>query len=188
MGIRKNISHETTPTCLLPHLKPRRPALAPPARPSLSTLLPTTRLMLPRLPFRSAWPSSVELPREPSRWPEHLVRELDHTRLSRLRSPRSLRPRSPRRSRRQRSQLPRRLRSQRRPPRNLLPRSPPRRLPRSQLPRRLHPKRLPRRLHPRRSKPCNSLQYFVPDKFKISRCKDSDYHAHTGGYRILHFS
>merc|ERR1712154_511310 len=54
------------------------------------------------------------------RWPELQERELDLTRLLRLRSPRrsrrlrSQRPRSPRRLRRQRSQLPRRLRSQRR--------------------------------------------------------------------------
>merc|ERR1712060_346846 len=88
-----------------------RTALAPPARPSSSTSVPTTRLMLPRLLSRSAWPSSVELPRELSRWPEHPERELDPTRLSRLKSQR--------RSRRQRSPRPR---SQRRP------RSQPRRL------------------------------------------------------------
>merc|ERR1711894_618952 len=58
------------------------------------------------------------------------------------------RPRSPRRSRRQRSLQPRRLRSQRRLPRNLLPRK----LPKSLLPRRLPRSQLPRRLPPRRSK------------------------------------
>merc|ERR1739848_623330 len=137
MGILRNTI--TTPPCL-PH--PRRPprprtALGPPARPSSSTSVPTTRLMLPRLLSRSAWHSSVELPRELSRWPELLERELDPTRSSRwrsqrrLRRQRSLRPRSQRRSRRlPRSQLPRRL-----------PRSLPRRPPRSQLLRRLHPRR-----------------------------------------------
>merc|ERR1739848_870380 len=149
MGILRNTI--TTPPCL-PH--PRRPprprtALGPPARPSSSTSVPTTRLMLPRLLSRSAWHSSVELPRELSRWPELLERELDPTRSSRwrsqrrLRRQRSLRPRSQRRSRRlPRSRLPRRLlRSQRRLPRSLLPRRLPRRPPRSQLLRRLHPRR-----------------------------------------------
>merc|ERR1711881_384816 len=114
-----------------------RTALDPPARPSSSTSVPTTRLMLPRLPSRSVWHSSVELPRELSRWLELQERELDLTRLSRLRSLRrsrrlrNQRPRSPRRSRRQRSQLPRRLQ------RSLLPRK----LPRSPLLRRLPPRR-----------------------------------------------
>merc|ERR1712152_30243 len=133
---------------------PSRTALDHPARPSSSTSVPTTRLMLPRLPSRSVWHSSVELPRELSRWPELQERELDLTRLLRLRSPRrsrrlrSQRPRSQRRSRRQRSQLPRKLRSQRRLPRSQLLR----RLPRSLLPRKLPRSPLPRRLPPRRSR------------------------------------
>merc|ERR1711892_387838 len=172
MGILLNFSHETS-SCLLLHppRRPSRPALAPPARPSSSPLLPTTRSMLPRLPSRFVWPSSVELSREPSRWPEPLVRELDPTSLSRLssqrrsRRQRSLRPRRSRRLRRPRSLLPRRPRSQRRLPRSLLPR----RLQRSQLPRRLLPRsllprsqlprsQLPRRPHPRRSKLSTDLE------------------------------
>merc|ERR1712228_185021 len=127
-------------------------ALALPARPSLSTSVLTTRLMLLRPLSRSAWPSSVELPREPSRWPEPPARELDATRLSRLRNPRPLRS--------QRSQRPRSPRRQRRPPRSQLPRNQrrllrsqlPRRPQRSPLPRRLLRNQLPRRLPPRRSK------------------------------------
>merc|ERR1711862_784590 len=79
--------------------------------------------MLPRLPSRSVLPSSVELPRELSRWQELLERELDHARLSRLKSQRRPRSqRSPRlRSQRRLRSLPRRpLRSQRRLPRSLL--------------------------------------------------------------------
>merc|ERR1711881_522686 len=123
-----------------------RTALDPPARPSSSTSVPTTRLMLPRLPSRSVWHSSVELPRELSRWLELQERELDLTRLSRLRSLRrsrrlrNQRPRSPRRSRR--------LRSQRRLPRSQLLR----RLQRSLLPRKLPRSPLLRRLPPRRSR------------------------------------
>merc|ERR1711978_239052 len=104
-----------------------------------------------RLLSRFALPSSVELPRELSRWPELLERELEATRLSRLKSPRrqrsqrSLRLRSPRRQRRSpRNLLPK---SQRRLPKNL----PPRKLLRSQLPRRLL-RSQQRRLLPRRSK------------------------------------
>merc|ERR1712152_38272 len=100
---------------------PSRTALDPPARPSSSTSVPTTRLMLPRLQCRSVWHSSVELPRELSRWPELQERELDLTRLLRLRSQRRL----------PRSQL------LRRQPRSLLPRK----LPRSPLQRRLPPRR-----------------------------------------------
>merc|ERR1712129_212421 len=173
MGIRSNFSHKTS-SCLLLHppRRPSRPALAPPARPSSSPLLPTTRSMLPRLPSRSVWPSSVELSRELSRWPEPLVRELDPTSFSRLssqrrsRRQRSLRPRRSRRSRRsrrQRSLLPRRPRSQRRLPRRLprsqLPRS---QLPRSLLPRSLRPRRPPRSQPPRRPHP-RSKSYFFPD-------------------------
>merc|ERR1739848_406166 len=144
MGILRNTI--TTPPCL-PH--PRRPprprtALGPPARPSSSTSVPTTRLMLPRLLSRSAWHSSVELPRELSRWPELLERELDPTRSSRWRSQR--------RSRRQRSLRLRSQRSQRRLPRSPLLRSLQRRLLGSLLPRRPPRSQLPRKLHPRRSK------------------------------------
>merc|ERR1711881_73084 len=109
-----------------------RTALDPPARPSSSTSVPTTRLMLPRLPSRSVWHSSVELPRELSRWLELQERELDLTRLSRLRSLRRSR----------------RLRNQRRLPRSQLLR----RLQRSLLPRKLPRSPLLRRLPPRRSR------------------------------------
>merc|ERR1712244_81299 len=123
-------------------------ALDPPARPSSSTSVPTTRLMLPRLPSRSVWHSSVELPRELSRWPELQERELDLTRLLRLRSPR--------RSRRLRSQRPR---SQRRLRRSQLQR----RLQRSLLPRKLPRSPLPRRLPPRRSR------FFFFDNLLVQR-------------------
>merc|ERR1712154_489948 len=145
-----------------PPSPPSRTALDPPAWPSSSTSVPTTRLMLPRLPCRSVWHSSVELPRELSRWPELQERELDLTRLLRLRSPRrsrrlrSQRPRSQRRSGRQRSQLPRRLRSQRRLQRSQLQR----RLQRSLLPRKLRRSPLPRRLPPRGLPPRRSRFFF----------------------------
>merc|ERR1711881_810750 len=99
--------------------------------------------MLPRLPSRSVWHSSVELPRELSRWPELQERELDLTRLLRLRS-----PRRSRRLRSQRPRSPRRLRSQRRLPRSQLIR----RLQRNLLPRKLPRSPLLRRLPPRRSR------------------------------------
>merc|ERR1712178_105975 len=126
-----------------------------PKNTNLTTCLPPQRRPpSPRLPSRSVWHSSVELPREFSRWLELQERELGLTRLSRLRSLRrsrrlrNQRPRSPRRSRRQRSQLPRRLRSQRRLPRSQLLR----RLQRSLLPRKLPRSLLLRRLPPRRSR------------------------------------
>merc|ERR1712210_372705 len=173
----------TPPPCLLLH--PRRPA-----RPSSSTSVPTTRLMLPRLLSRSAWHSSVELPRELSRWPELLERELDPTRSSRWRSQRrsrrqrSQRPRSQRRARRlSRSQLPRRLRSQRRLPRSLLPRK----LPRS-LPRRPPRSQRPRRLHPRRSKLRKVFKtlYLTSSKSLPKIFSYKDPLLHTGGFFMSH--
>merc|ERR1739848_623712 len=150
MGILRNTI--TTPPCL-PH--PRR---------------------LPRLLSRSAWHSSVELPRELSRWPELLERELDPTRSRRQRN---LRPRNQRRSRRlPRSQLSRRQRSQRRLPRSQLPR----RLPRS-LPRRPPRSQLPRRLHPRRSKLRKVFKtlYLTSSKSSPKIFSYKDPLLHTGG-------
>merc|ERR1712088_992917 len=148
MGRFAKAAKSTTPTCL--KLKPPRPRRRPPARPSSSTSLPTTRLRLTRLPSVSSSPSGRwSLPRRLLPLPLLARRELEASscppRSPRPRSPLPRRPRSPRlpSQRPPRSRLPRRPRSpQRRPPSQRLPRSPPPRRRRSR----------PRRLPPRRSK------------------------------------
>merc|ERR1712213_6041 len=111
MGRFAKAAKSTTPTCL--KQKPPRPSRPsrtrrdPPARPSSSTSLPTTRLGLTRLPSVSSSPSGRwSLPRRLLPLPLLARRELEASSCP----PRSPRPRSPL-------------------PRSLLPRSPPRRLP-----------------------------------------------------------
>merc|ERR1711936_1322764 len=127
MGRFAKAAKSTTPTCL--KLRPSRTRRDPPARPSSSTSLPTTRLRLTRLPSVSSSPSGRwSLPRRLLPLPLLARRELEASSCP----PRSQRPRSP---------LPRRPRS---------PRLPSQRPPRSRLPRRRRSR--PRRLPPRRSK------------------------------------
>merc|ERR1712213_15699 len=109
MGRFAKAAKSTTPTCL--KLKPPRPSRPsrtrrdPPARPSSSTSLPTTRLRLTRLPSVSSSPSGRwSLPRRLLPLPLLARRELEASSCP----PRSPRPRSP---------LPRRPRSPRLPPR-----------------------------------------------------------------------
>merc|ERR1712083_121491 len=134
-------------TCL--KQKPPRPRRAPPARLSLSTSLPTTRLTLPRLESVSSSPSGSWLLARRLLLPLLLARREQEAsscppRSPRPRSPRPRRPRSPRlpSQRPPRSLLPRRLRSQQRRPQS-------QRLPRSPQPRRRRSQ--PRRPPPRRS-------------------------------------
>merc|ERR1712079_353839 len=120
---------------------------APPARPSSSTSVPTTKWTPPRLDSTSAWPSRPASRRDPSRWPRRAAREPAASSSSRLRSLRRLRLSSPRSLRPSRRRLP--------PPRRLrLPPSPRLRPPPNLRPRLLPKRRLlllrKPRLHPRR--------------------------------------